>query len=332
MGWSGQGCARTADFQQALAMHIPVLTREVVEWLAVRPEGVYVDATVGGGGHARAILERLTTGRLIALDRDPWAIEIALEQLRVYQNQPTFVQGNFADLPMFLRQLELTVVDGIVADLGFSQMQIDAPERGFSLKAAGPLDMRMDPREQLTADELVNRWSERELARLIYQLGEERRSQRIARAIVRARPVRNTVQLANLIEACLGGRRRAASRATGTRIHAATRTFQALRMAVNRELESLEQFLRNAPDCLAPGGRLVVISFHSLEDRLVKQSFQSWHREGRMRNLTRHVVRPSREEVRANPRSRSARLRAAERTAENLESTDRGDSRYSPMG
>jgi len=332
MGWSGQGCARTADFQQALAMHIPVLTREVAEWLAVRPESVYVDATVGAGGHARAILERLTTGRVIALDRDPWAIEIAREQLRMYQNQPTFVQGNFADLPMFLRQLELTVVDGIVADLGFSQMQIDAPERGFSLKTAGPLDMRMDPREQLTADEIVNQWSERELARLIYQLGEERRSQRIARAIVRARPVRNTVQLANLIEACLGGRRRAASRATGTRIHPATRTFQALRMAVNRELESLEQFLRNAPGCLPPGGRLVVISFHSLEDRLVKQSFQSWHREGRMRNLTRHVVRPGPEEVRANPRSRSARLRAAERTAENLESTDRGDPRYSPMG
>ena len=313
-------------------MHIPVLTREVVEWLAVRSESVYVDATAGAGGHARAILERLTTGRLIALDRDPWAIEIAREQLRMYQNQPTFVQGNFADLPMFLRQLELTVVDGIVADLGFSQMQIDAPERGFSLKTAGPLDMRMDPREQLTADEIVNRWSERELARLIYQLGEERRSQRIARAIVRARPVRNTVQLANLIEACLGGRRRAASRATGTRIHAATRTFQALRMAVNRELESLEQFLRNTPGCLAPGGRLVVISFHSLEDRLVKQSFQSWHREGRMRNLTRHVVRPGPEEVRANPRSRSARLRAAERTAENFESTDRGDSRSLPRG
>jgi len=300
-------------------MHIPVLTREVMEWLAVRPEGVYVDATAGAGGHTRAILERLTTGRVLALDRDPWAIEIAREQLRVSQNQLTFVQANFADLPVFLRQLELTAVDGIVADLGLSQMQIDAPERGFSLKAAGPLDMRMDPREPLTADEIVNRWSERELALLIYQLGEERRSQRIARAIVRARPVRNTVQLANLIEACLGGRRRAASRATGTRIHAATRTFQALRMVVNRELESLEQFLRNVPGCLAPGGRLVVISFHSLEDRLVKQSLQRWNREGRLRNLTRHVVRPSLEEVRANPRSRSARLRAAERTAEPLD-------------
>jgi len=296
-------------------MHIPVLTQEVAEWLAVRAEGIYVDATAGAGGHSRAILERLTTGRVVALDQDPWALEIAREQLRAYSDRLTFVQGNFRELPELLRQQELTVVDGIVADLGLSQMQIDAPERGFSLKAAGPLDMRMDPREPLTADEIVNQWTERDLAQLIYQHGEERRSQRIARAIVRARPVRNTVQLANLIETCLGGRRRAAFRATGPRIHPATRTFQALRMVVNRELESLEQFLRNAPRCLAPGGRLVIISFHSLEDRLVKQSFQSWNREGRMRNLTRHVVRPSLAEVRANPRSRSARLRASERWA-----------------
>src|SRR3990170_1877258 len=161
-------------------MHIPVLSREVVEWLAVRPEGIYVDATVGAGGHSQAILERLTTGRLIALDRDPWAIEIARENLRAHQDQLTLLRGNFADLPLFLRQLELTVVDGILADLGLSQMQINSPERGFSLRAAGPLDMRMDPSERLTADEIVNRGSERELAQLIYQLGEERRSQVIA--------------------------------------------------------------------------------------------------------------------------------------------------------
>jgi len=300
-------------------MHIPVLTQEVVEWLAIRPNGTYVDATAGAGGHSRAILERLTTGRVVAFDQDPWAIEIAREQLRAYEQQFTLVQGNFADLPNLLRQQELTVVDGILADLGLSQMQIDAPERGFSLRAEGPIDMRMDPRNPLTAEEIVNRWSERDLAQLIYQLGEERRSQRIARAIVRARPVRNTVQLANLIEACLGGRRRAAFRTTKPHIHPATRVFQALRIAVNQELESLEQFLRHAPGCLAPGGRLVVISFHSLEDRLVKQSFQSWDREGRMRNLTRHVVRPGLEEVRANPRSRSARLRAAERPVSNEE-------------
>ena len=300
-------------------MHIPVLTQEVVEWLALKPNGIYVDATAGAGGHSRAILERLTTGRVVALDRDPSAIELAREQLRAYEHQLTLVQGNFADLPNLLRQQELTVVDGIVADLGLSQMQLDAPERGFSLRTEGPLDMRMERTGHLTADEIVNRWTERDLAQLIYQLGEERRSQRIARAIVRARPVRNTVQLANLIEACLGGRRRAAFRATGPRIHPATRVFQALRMAVNQELESLEQFLRHAPGCLVPGGRLVVISFHSLEDRLVKQSFQSWDREGRMRNLTRHVVRPGLAEMRANPRSRSARLRACERPVSNGE-------------
>ena len=294
-------------------MHIPVLTQEVVEWLAIKPNGTYVDATAGAGGHSQAILERLTTGRLLAIDRDPRAIEIARERLQDYDDQLTFVHGNFAELPNVLRQMELSVVDGIVADLGLSQMQLDQPERGFSLRAEGPIDMRMDPRDPLSADEIVNHWSERDLAQVIYQLGEERRSHRIARAIVRARPVRNTVQLANLIDACLGGRRRAASGTIKPRIHPATRTFQALRMAVNHELDSLEQFLRHAPESLAPGGRLVIISFHSLEDRLVKQSFQSWNRQGRMRNLTRHVVRPSLDEVRANPRSRSARLRASER-------------------
>ncbi|MBI4458643.1 MAG: 16S rRNA (cytosine(1402)-N(4))-methyltransferase RsmH [Acidobacteria bacterium] len=297
-------------------MHIPVLPGEAMEWLAIRPEGIYVDATTGAGGHARRILESLTTGRLIALDRDPVAIGIARENLSAYQHQLTLLQENFAHLPNLLRQIGVSVVDGILADLGLSQMQIDFPERGFSLKAAGPLDMRMDPRDRLTAEEIVNHYGERELADLIYQLGEERRSQRIARAIVRARPIRNTVQLANLIVACLGSRKGVAPRTIRKRIHPATQTFQALRMAVNRELELLEQFLKAAPDCLAPGGRLVIISFHSLEDRLVKQSFRNWDRDGWMRNLTRHVVKPSPEEVRSNPRSRSARLRAAERLAE----------------
>ena len=293
-------------------MHIPVLLEEVLEWLAIRPQGVYADATAGAGGHARAILEKLTTGRLIALDKDPMAIEIARENLLPYQDKLMLVQKEFAELFPLLGQLGLAGVDGIVADLGLSQMQIDSPERGFSLRSAGPLDMRMDPGQRLTAAEIVNRYGERELARLITEYGEERRSQRIARAIVRARPIRNTEQLANLVEACLGGRP-AAFRAIGRRIHPATRTFQALRIAVNQELHCLERFLSTAPDCLVPGGRLVLISFHSLEDRIVKQHFQRWHREGRMRNLTRHVVRPSLAEVRANRRSRSARLRAAER-------------------
>ena len=312
-------------------MHIPVMVGEAIEWLAIRPEGVYVDATVGAGGHARAILKNLTTGRLIALDRDPVAIQIAQENLLPFRDRLTLVQEDFAELLPLLRQFGLTGVDGILADLGLSQMQIDDPERGFSLKAAGPLDMRMDPNQRLTAEEIVNHSSQRELADLIYQYGEERRSQRIARAIVRARPIQNTVQLAELITACLGGRRGsfrrstrrgnsrgAASRATGKRIHPATQTFQALRIAVNRELDSLSQFLHNAPECLNPGGRFVIISFHSLEDRQVKQQLQCWNREGRMRILTRHVLRPSPSEVSRNPRSRSARLRAAERLPEHI--------------
>lgn len=307
-------------------MHIPVLLKEAVEWLAIRPEGVYVDATAGAGGHSRAILENLTTGRLIALDKDPWAIKIAQEKLLPFMHKLTLLQKDFAELRPLLNQLQLAGVDGILADLGLSQMQIDVPERGFSFKAEGPLDMRMDPSQGLTAADIVNHFDERQLADLIYQYGEERRSQRIARAIVRARPLRNTVQLADLIEACLGGRRdfsrrttrpaesrRAVPRTIKKRIHPATQTFQALRIAVNQELQSLVALLNDAPSCLNSGGRLVIISFHSLEDRLVKQHFQRWDRSRLMRNLTPHVVKPGTTEVQANPRSRSARLRAAER-------------------
>lgn len=316
-------------------MHITVMVKEALEWLAVRPEGVYVDSTTGAGGHSRAILEKLTTGRLIGLDKDPRAIEIARENLAPYGHKVTLLQQDFAELLPLLRQMEWSGVDGILADLGLSQMQIDAPERGFSFKAAGPLDMRMDPSQPLTADEIVNHFDERELADLIYQYGEERRSQRIARAIVRARPIRDTVQLAKLIEACLGGRRvssrrsrhgglRKAAPRTIKRIHPATQTFQALRIAVNAELASLVQFLKDSPSCLNPGGRLVIISFHSLEDRLVKQHFQQWDRERLMRNLTRHVIKPGAAEIQANPRSRSARLRAAERLAASTQTLTEG--------
>ena len=310
-------------------MHIPVLMREAVEWLVIRPEGVYVDATVGAGGHSRAILENLTTGRLVALDKDPWAIEIAQENLQTYLQKLTLVQRDFGDILPLLRELQLNAVDGILADLGLSQMQIDRPERGFSLNAAGPLDMRINPSQRLTAADIVNHFDEHQLADLIYQYGEERRSHRIARAIVRARPIRNTVQLADVIEACLGGRRGSSRRKPGLggprgvafrtirkRIHPATRTFQALRIVVNQELDSLARLLKDAPACLAPQGRLVIISFHSLEDRLVKQHFQRWDRNGLMRNLTPHVIRPGVSEIQANPRSRSARLRAAERLAQ----------------
>jgi 16S rRNA (cytosine1402-N4)-methyltransferase len=311
-------------------MHIPVLLGEAIEWLALKPQGVYVDATVGAGGHARAILERLTTGQLIALDQDPAAVELARQNLREYADRLTLVHANFSELHWLLGRLAIRAVDGILADLGMSQMQIDTAERGFSWQAEGPLDMRMNPHQRLTAAEIVNRTGERELANLIYQYGEERRSQRIARAIVRARPFRNTRELAECIAACLGGGRDssryaakrqregsgAAARTIKLPIHPATRTFQALRIAVNHELDHLASFLRAVPDCLSDGGRVVVISFHSLEDRIVKRQFQEWQRQGRMRVLTRHIVRPTADEVRRNRRSRSARLRAAERLTE----------------
>ncbi len=322
-------------------MHIPVMTAEIMDWLAVRPGGLYLDTTVGGAGHSRAILERLTlsaTGYLIAMDRDPSALELAREKLSSLPGQDlsarfTLVRQDFAGLSVGiekgLQQLSLSPrpsrVDGILADIGLSQMMLDDPQRGFSLKAAGPLDMRMDPDQELTADEVVNRWDERELARVIYEYGEERRSQRIARAIVRARPITTTVRLAEIIAACLGGRREAeksaarrkhsahwdGARTTGTFVHPATRVFQALRIAVNQELEQLTQFLNQVPECLNPGGRLVVISFHSLEDRIVKQQMQRWDRDGVMENLTRKVIKPGDPEIIANRRSRSAKLRVA---------------------
>jgi 16S rRNA (cytosine1402-N4)-methyltransferase len=311
-------------------MHIPVLVPEAIEWLAVKPEGVYLDATVGAGGHARAILERLTTGRLLAIDKDPMAVQIARENLKDHADRLTLAQHDFSELRWWLDRLAVAGVDGILADLGLSQMHLDSPERGFSFQDEGPLDMRMNPHQPLTAAEIVNRYGERELANLIYQYGEERRSQRIARAIVRARPILDTRRLAEVIAACLGGRREAsrsairrrrgdsgaAARTIRTRIHPATRTFQALRIAVNQELDRLQAFLHQVPDCLLPGGRIVVISFHSLEDRVVKQQFRQWQQQGALRTLTRHVVRPGLDEVRRNRRARSARLRAAERLAQ----------------
>jgi 16S rRNA (cytosine1402-N4)-methyltransferase len=308
-----------------MAMHVPVLMAEAVEYLTVRPSGVYVDATVGAGGYARAIVEKLTTGHLIGLDKDPSALEITRRQLEDYPGRYTLAHEDFADLTSVLNRLGIEGVDGIVVDLGLSQMMIDSAERGFSLKADGPLDMRMNPEQRLTADEIVNQGSGRELADLIYQYGEERRSQRIARAIVRARPINGTVQLAEVIAACLGGRRgvsrqanrhrrgayRGTARTTGTSIHPATRTFQAIRIAVNKELETLSHFLRQVPNVLHPRGRIVLISFHSLEDRIVKQRFQRWRREGNFEVLTKKIVRAGPGEVTANRRSRSAKLRAA---------------------
>ncbi len=286
--------------------HIPVLLNEVVEWLRIQPAGMYLDCTLGAGGYARAIAERLTTGRLIAIDRDPYAMAAAQERLADLAGRVLYFQARFSELQRIWEQAGAMPLDGIAADLGVSREQLDRDERGFSFLTDGPLDMRMDPQQPLTVERIVNHYGEKPLSDLIYQFGEERRSRRIARAIVRARPLSGTRQLAEVIE-------RAAPRTGRERIHPATRTFQALRIAVNDELGELEKLLETAPPLLAPGGRFVVVSFHSLEDRMVKLAFRSWSQRGVLAILTKHVIRPGEQELQTNPASRSAKLRAAER-------------------
>jgi len=277
-----------------------------VDWLQIRPEGTYLDATVGTGGHAIAIAERLTTGRLVGMDRDPQALEIARERLRAHERRVILVHAEFSKIGEVAANLNLPPFDGVIADLGVSSLELDSPERGFSFRWAAPLNMRMNPDDALTADEIVNYWPEKELADLLYQKAEERNSRRIARAIVRARPIRDTEHLATVV----AGVRKARGR---QRLHPATKTFLALRIAVNREMEELGQFLSRTPATLNPGGRLVVLSYHSGEDRMVKHAFQEGQRQGTLRVLTRHVIQPNEREVSANPRSRSAKLRCAER-------------------
>lgn len=289
--------------------HTPVLLRETLAWLSVRPEGVYVDCTAGLGGHTAAIAERLETGCVVALDRDMESLEAARARCAAWAGRIRFVQSSFSELSSTLDSLLLAHVDGILADLGVSRYQLTSPERGFSLQTAGPLDMRMDRRQSLTAAAIVNHYPERELARIFEELGEERRrlAEKTARAVVRARPITDTAQLAHVV----------ASVAPRTgRIHPATRVFQALRMAVNDEPGQLDALLGQAPGRLKPGGRMVVIAFHSLDDRKVKRRFRELAREGGYRILTRHVVRPGEAERRANPASRSAVLRAVERAGE----------------
>lgn len=280
-------------------MHVPVMLPEVLEYLAVRPDGFYVDVTLGLGGHTRAIAERLTNGRLLSLDRDAESMELAKQSLGSLAERVEFRQARFSELS----QLGISGVDGLIADLGVSKFQLTTADRGFSLMNAGPIDMRMDRSKGRTAGEIVNTVDERTLANLIFEYAEERRSRQIARAIVRARPIRDTAHLAAVIEG-------AAARSGP--IHPATRTFMALRLVVNEELDELDSLLVSAPNVLRPGGRFVVITFMSLEDRKVKQSFQELAREGKARILTKHVVRPSDSEVRENPPSRSAKLRAIE--------------------
>jgi 16S rRNA (cytosine1402-N4)-methyltransferase len=290
-------------------LHTPVMREVTLAWLQIRPEGLYADATVGTGGHALEIASRLTTGKLLGLDRDPQALEIARERLKEHEKKVMLVHSNFGRLEEAARGAGMLPLDGVIADLGVSTLELDSPERGFSFRWAGPVDMRMNPDEPQTAADIVNHWPETELANLLYHFGEEHASRKIARAIVRARPIRDTQHLATVV----AGTTRARGR---QKLHPATKTFLALRIAVNRELEELGQFLNEVPATLHPGGRWVVLSYHSLEDRAVKQAFQRLAREGVLKILTKKVVRPSEEEIRANPRARSAKLRAAERTAQ----------------
>jgi 16S rRNA (cytosine1402-N4)-methyltransferase len=295
--------------------HVPVLLKEAIDFLNVRRGGTYIDATVGLGGHSYEIAKRLgAPGHLIGLDKDPAALGIAQSKLGgsagVSPANPdwpkvTLLQCSFAEVA---ERFGKNSADGILADIGVSSLQLDDATRGFSFQADGPLDMRMDPRSERTAEQVVNHLDERELADVIYEFGEERRSRRIARAIVRSRPIRSTAHLADVISA--------AARPMNSeqrRIHPATRTFQALRIFVNRELDDLRALLEAAPRILKPGGRVVVISFHSLEDRIVKDAFREGNKEGYFSVLTKKPVTATEEESDRNPRARSAKLRAAEK-------------------
>jgi len=303
--------------------HRSVLYHEIILALNPHPAGHYVDATLGAGGHAEGILEASNPdGKLLGFDLDPHALEIARNRLARFGGRVFLRQRSFLYLKEELERLGWPPVDGIVFDLGVSSMQLDTPERGFSFQAAGPLDMRFGPEGEITAALLVNELPERNLAELIWQYGEERLARRIAHAIVQARPLHTTQELAEVIAHACGGQR--------SRIHPATRTFQALRIAVNEELQTLEAALPQAVSVLAPGGRLAVISFHSLEDRLVKQFFRRESRDcvcppdqpvctcghkASIREITRHPIEPGEEEIAQNPRARSAKLRVAEKLA-----------------
>src|SRR5215831_2295949 len=270
-------------------MHLPVMPGEALTLLNVRSDGTYLDATAGLGGHTRLIAERLSTGLVIANDRDPASLEMARRNTEPWSDRIRFVHGPFSRLAEGLRASGVDKVDGLLADLGVSRYQLTSGERGFSFMADGPLDMRMDQTTGMTAADLVNYSDEKTLADLIYQLGEERRARNVARAIVRARPIRSTLHLADVVL-------RAVHR-TG-RLHPATKTFMALRMAVNEEPQELDRLLRIGPELLKSGGRMVVISFMSIDDRKVKEKFRELGREGRASVLTKHPLQPGDEEVR----------------------------------
>ena len=286
-------------------MHVPVMLAECLEYLALRPDGIFLDATAGLGGHTGAIAQQLTTGFVIANDRDGESLEQARRNTAEWADRIRYHRGTFGELAAALKTAGVERVDGLLADLGVSRYQLLEPERGFSFMADGPLDMRLDRSQGTSADDIVNFASEKELADLIYQFGEERRSRRISRAIVRARPIHSTQRLSGAIEAAVP---------RTSKIHPATQTFMALRMAVNDEPGELDRLLSIAPDLVKSGGRIVVLTFMSLEDRKVKQSFQALARADRATILTKHVIKPTPEEIRRNPPSRSAKLRALELT------------------
>lgn len=289
-------------------LHLPVMPGEVRDLLCAGERRLIVDATLGTGGHAALVLEA-SGATLLGLDRDPHALEAAAERLGRYGSRVVLRQADFAEIDRVVAEAALGAPDAILADLGMSTFALDDPARGFSFRNEGPLDMRMDPAAALSAYDLLNEEGEDELARIIREFGEERAARRIARAIVEARrrrPLTTTTELRAVIERAAGTRHRGA-------IHPATRTFQALRIAVNHELESLAAFLERAPGCLAAGGRLAVIAYHSLEDRPVKHRFRALVQAGEFTALTRKALRPSASECVRNPRARSARLRAIER-------------------
>ncbi len=289
--------------------HVPVMAAEVVDLLSAPHPHAIGDATVGTGGHASSLLAAAPQARLVGMDHDGEALEVARERLSEFGARVILVRANFSTLAQVMSESGITAADAILADLGMSSFALDHPARGFSFRADGPLDMRMDQRTGLSAYAIVNEESEQELARILYDYGEERMSRRIARVIVEARrrrPIETTAELRALVERAIGPRRRGG-------VHPATRTFQALRIAVNREMESLQAFLEQAPAARAPGGRLAIISYHSLEDRAVKERFRELGRSGSYRNLTPKVIKPTAGEIARNPRARSARLRCLER-------------------
>lgn len=305
----------------AQPVHTPVMVRETLEGLRVQPGGRYIDGTVGGGGHAAAILEKSSPGgQLLGIDTDPAAIAVARKRLIDYTGTFLLVNDNFANLEAICTKYGYIPVHGILLDLGLSSLQLQSGERGFSFQYDAPLDMRFNPTQQVSAADIVNTSPEDELAGIIWKYGEESASRQIARHIMKKRPIRTTLELSDVVTLALGGRR--------GKIHPATRTFQALRIAVNQELVSLEAALKQAVDILGIEGRLVVVSYHSLEDRIVKQFFQResrdcicppetpvcvCHHKARLKTIAKKVIIPSPEEIRANPRSRSAKMRVAER-------------------